>query len=63
MSMLSAPIIDIELQLRGPVAAKLEAAAKARRRPPAELLSDVIETVITDNLFDAVLDDGQGATR
>lgn len=57
--MINAPIIDIELQLRGPVAAKLEAAAKVRGRPPGDLLADVIEVVIEDDLFEAVLDDAE----
>lgn len=54
----NAPVIDIEIQLRGQTAARLEAEAKRRNRPPAELLADVIEMVIGDNLFDAVLDTG-----
>lgn len=55
-SVLTAPVIDIELQLRGTNAARLMAEAKARAREPAELLADVIETVIADNLFKAVLE-------
>lgn len=51
-----APVLDIELQLRGPNAARLLAEAKKRARDPAELLADVIEAVITDNLFTAVLE-------
>lgn len=51
----TALIIDIELQLRGALAAALEAEAKRRGRPPAELLSDVIEMVIRDDLWVAVL--------
>lgn len=52
------PVIDIELQLRGQLAAALVAEAKRRNRPPAELLSDLIEIVIGDDLFDAVPDTG-----
>lgn len=54
--MSKAPIINIELDLRGPLAAKLELEAKRRASTPAELLSDVIEIVINDNLFKAVLE-------
>ncbi len=61
--MIVPPIIDIEMQLRGSLAAKLEAAAKVRRRSPAELLADVVEVVISDNLFDAVLDDAAEVRR
>lgn len=49
-------IIDIELQLRGKLAAALQAEAVRRKRDPAELLSDIIEAVLTDNLVNAVLE-------
>ena len=48
--------IDIELQLRGPLAARLASAAFERRVKPAELLADIIETVLTDDLIAAVVD-------
>ena len=35
----------------------LLAESRKRRRAPAELLSDLIEAVLTDNLVDAVLDE------
>jgi hypothetical protein len=50
------PVLDIELQLRGSNAARLLSEAKKRKCDPAELLSDVIEAVIEDNLFKAVLE-------
>lgn len=52
-----AHVIDIELQLRGRLAAALEVEARRRNRQPAELLSDIIEAVLGDNLIDAVLDE------
>lgn len=57
MSNVGAPVLDIDLQLRGRNAAMLIAEARKRRREPAELLADLIEAVLTDNLVDAVLDD------
>lgn len=48
-------IIDVDLQLRGRLAAKLQSEAKKRGVKPGDLLADVIELVITDNLFEAVI--------
>jgi hypothetical protein len=50
------PVTDISLQLRGKLSAALLAEAKRRKRDPADLLADVIEAVIADNLFAAVLE-------
>lgn len=53
---LEAPVIDVALQLRGRNAASLIAEAKRRKRDPGELLSDIIEAVIADDLWKAVLE-------
>ncbi len=50
------PTLNIELELRGQLAAALSAEAKRRSRPAAELLSDVIEIVIRDDLWKAVIE-------
>lgn len=49
--------IQIVLTLRGPLADSLTGAANDRERDPAELLADIIETVLGEKLIDAVLDD------
>jgi len=49
------PVIDIAMQLRGTLAAAVQAEAKRAKRSPADLIADVIETVIKDDLFKAVL--------
>lgn len=53
----SGPVIEIELGLRGSVAAALINEANARNVRPIDLLADVIENVCTDNLFSAVVDE------
>jgi len=50
------PVIDVSFQLRGALAAALEAEAKRRKRDPGDLLADVVKAVIADNLFAAVLE-------
>lgn len=50
------PEIRIETELRGKLAAKLIAEAKKRGRQPVELIAAVVELVIADDLFAAVLD-------
>lgn len=52
----SGPVIEINLLLRGQVAAALLSAAIARKVPAIDLLADVIETICAENLFDAVID-------
>lgn len=52
--------IDIELTLKGPLAAVLIRHAGKRNRAPVELLADIIEAVLGDDIVDAVLDDGGG---
>jgi hypothetical protein len=51
-----APAIDFEGQLRGKLAERFAEEAAARKQSPAELAAAIIETVINDNLFAAVLD-------
>jgi hypothetical protein len=46
----------IELTLRHNLSVALETAARDRNKRPVDLLADIIETVLTDNLIDAVLD-------
>ena len=48
--------IDIELQLRGLLADRLQSEADRICREPAELLADIIEAVLNENLVNAVLD-------
>lgn len=51
------PEIDIELTLRGPLAATLRLHAARRRRKPVDVLADILEAVLGDDIVDAVLDD------
>lgn len=51
------PEIEIELRLRGDVAAGLINAANGRGMRPIDLLASVIETVCTEDLFTAVVDE------
>lgn len=46
-----------ETRLTGPLAEALLKHAKDRQREPVELLADIVETVLRENLVDAVLDD------
>ena len=48
--------MTIDLELRGQLARRLDAEAKRRGRPAAEIIADLIETVIEDDLVAAVLD-------
>lgn len=52
-------VIDIETQLRGRLARALVRAAARRKVKPVELLARIVETVLNENLIDAVLDDGE----
>ena len=54
-----AEVTDIELQLRGPLARAWDLECKRRGVKPAELLADIIEHTINDNLFAAILDNGE----
>lgn len=48
--------IDIELMLRGPLAEKLIQRAAKVGKTPVDIMAEVIEAVIEDDLFAAVLD-------
>lgn len=48
--------IDFEGQLRGALARRFAKEAAARQLDPAALAAVILETVIRDNLFVAVLD-------
>lgn len=50
--------LSIALSLTGPNARRFEKAAKKRGIDPAFMVTDLIEAVSRDDLFDAVLDDG-----
>lgn len=55
------PELELNLMLRGDVAAALVNAAMARGRRPIDVLADVIEAGCADDLFTAMLDDqGEG---
>lgn len=49
--------VVVEIQLGGVLFANLVQAARRRKKKPFEVLADVIETVLGEQLFDAVLDD------
>lgn len=49
--------IEVFTTLRNDLARKLLVAAKERAVEPVELLADIVETVLGENLIDAVLDD------
>lgn len=49
--------IDFSGQLRGPLARKVAQEAERRNREPADLVADLLEKVIEDDLFAAILDD------
>lgn len=49
--------IDMRITLDGVLREKLERECGMRRCAPAEILADIIQTVIGDELFAAVLDD------
>jgi hypothetical protein len=49
-------VIKFDGTLRGKLAQKFYIEAQRRGRSPAELGADILETVIRDNLFAAVLD-------
>jgi hypothetical protein len=49
--------IDFSGQLRGALAASFRRECERRGCEPAALAADILETVIRDNLFSAVLDD------
>lgn len=53
---MSAPMLDVAMQLRGATAAKLSNEAKRRRCDPGELATRLLAAVIADDLFAAVLD-------
>lgn len=48
--------LDMQLQLRGHPAERLIEEAKTRSTEPAVLLADLIETIISDDLFKAIID-------
>lgn len=50
-------VVDMHLKISDWLADQLENAARERGVKPADLMADVIETVIKDRLYDAVLDD------
>lgn len=50
-------VLDMELQLRGRLADTLIRHAEKRGRKPSDLLADIIETVLNDDIVDAVMDD------
>lgn len=49
--------VVVEIELGGVLFANLVQAARRRKKKPFEVLADVIETVLGEQLFDAVLDD------
>lgn len=49
---------DVELTLRPAFAAVLIRHAERRSKAPFELLADLLEIVFADDLFDAILDEG-----
>lgn len=49
--------IAVEIVLRGPLAKKLRAEARKRRRRPVDLFADLVESVLEDDLVAAVLDE------
>ena len=53
---LDGPELDVELTLRGAIAAALINAAVERGLRPVVLLANIIEHVIADNLISAVVD-------
>jgi hypothetical protein len=48
--------LEITMTLRGPLAAALLSEARRRKRRPVDVLADVVETIIQDDLFAAVLE-------
>ena len=48
--------VDIEMQLRGALAERVLREAKARGVEPAALMADLIEMIVKDELFSAILD-------
>lgn len=42
---------------------RLAAAARTRERVPVSLLAEIIETVLAEDLFDAILDDAPHAKK
>jgi hypothetical protein len=66
MSLIEKPIrnstyeIEAAFTLKNKLAKVLLEHAAKRQREPAELLADVVETVLQDDLIDAVLDDDGG---
>lgn len=51
-----APNIRLDIELSGALASRLIAEADRRSLRPIDVMADVIETVIKDDLFAAVLD-------
>lgn len=49
--------INIELKLTGPLALSFAKECERRAIEPAALMADLIETIIEDQLYQAVLDD------
>ena len=49
--------IHIDLTLTGPLARRFDRECKARDREPADLMGEIIEVIIQDSLFAAVLDE------
>ena len=55
--MKAASEVVVEIELGGVLFANLVRAARRRKKKPIDVLADVIETVLGEQLFDAVLDD------
>ena len=49
--------IFVEITLRNELARVLHAHAEKRRKEPVEVLADIVETVLKEDIVDAVLDD------
>lgn len=52
-------IIHVGMTLKGKHAETLIKHAERRGMEPAEMLSTIIETILSDDLVDAVIDDGE----
>lgn len=49
--------LEIDCTLRGVLAEKLVAEARKRNLPPVTLLQTIMETILCDDLVDAILDE------
>jgi hypothetical protein len=51
------PELTVDIVLRGRLARMLIKHAAVRKRDPAEVFADIVETVLREDMVDAVLDD------